>query len=80
MVARVRRSGLTPKLMSAWTGPWRIVTADKIYVYRVQNVVTGEVKDVPRACGTPPVLRGQILGDDGGFKGGVSTCFHTGRV
>ena len=46
MVARVWRPGSTPKLVSTWTGPWRIVTADKVHVYGVQNIVTGEVKDV----------------------------------
>ena len=45
MVARVRRSGSTPKLVNTWTGPRRIVTADKVHVYSVQNIVTGEVKD-----------------------------------
>ena len=31
--------------MSTWTGPWRIVTVDKVHVYGVQNIVTGEVKN-----------------------------------
>ena len=46
MVARVRRPGSTPKLVTTWTGPWRIVTADKVHVYDVQSIVTSEVKDV----------------------------------
>ena len=46
MVARARRPGSMPKLVSTWTGPWRIVTADKAHVYGVQNIVTGEVKEV----------------------------------
>ena len=46
MVARVRRPGSTPKLVSTWTDPWRIVTVDEVHVYGVQNIVTGEVKDV----------------------------------
>ena len=46
MVAWVRRSGSTPNLVSTWTGPWRIVTADKVHVYGVQNIVTSKVKDV----------------------------------
>ena len=45
MVARVRRPGLTPKLVSTWTGPRQIVTADKVHVYGVQNTITGDVKD-----------------------------------
>ena len=46
MVARVRRPDLTPKLVSTWTGLGRIVTVDKVHVYGVQNIVTGEVEDV----------------------------------
>ena len=46
MVARVRRSSLTPKSVSTWTGPWRIVTADKVPVYGLHNIVTNKVKDV----------------------------------
>ena len=42
MVARVRLPGSTPKWVSTWTGPWRIVTADKVHVYGVQNIVMGE--------------------------------------
>ena len=33
--------------MSTWTGPWRVVTtADKVHLHGVQNIVTGEVKNV----------------------------------
>ena len=46
MVARARRPGSMPKLVSTWIGPWRIVTADKVHVYGVQSIITGEVKDV----------------------------------
>ena len=46
IVARVRRPGSTPKLVSTWTGPWRIIAVDKVHVYDVQNIVTGEVKNV----------------------------------
>ena len=46
MVARVRRPGSTSKLVSTWTGPWRVVTADKVHVHGVQNIVMGEVKNV----------------------------------
>eukprot|EP00903_Cladosiphon_okamuranus_P017345 g15980.t1 len=46
LVARVRRSGLTPKLASTWTGPWRVVTAQQEHVYGVQNIISGEVRDV----------------------------------
>ena len=28
LYARVRRQGVTPKLVSTWTGPWRVVGAD----------------------------------------------------
>ena len=46
MVARVRRPGSTPKLVSTWTGPWRSVAADKVHMYGVQNTVTSKIKDV----------------------------------
>ena len=43
LYARVRRQGVTPKLMSTWTGPWRVVGADHSHVFSVQNIVSGEV-------------------------------------
>ena len=46
MVARVWRPGSTSKLVSTWAGPWRIVTANRMHVYGVQNIVTGEAKSV----------------------------------
>ena len=46
MGARVRWLGSTQKTMSTWTASWKIVTADKVHVYGVQNVIMGEVKDV----------------------------------
>ena len=46
LVARVRRSGSTPKLLMTWTGPWRVVVAEHPHVYGVQNIVSGEVRDV----------------------------------
>ena len=42
LYARVRRQGVTPKLMSTWTGPWRVVRADHSHVYSAQNVVSGK--------------------------------------
>ena len=50
MVARARRPRSTSKLVSTWTDSWRIVTADKLYVYGVQNFVTSEVKDLDVVC------------------------------
>ncbi|CAM9167122.1 unnamed protein product, partial [Sphacelaria rigidula] len=46
LAARMRRSGTTPKLVSTWTEPWRIVTAEQQHVCEVQNIVNGEVQDV----------------------------------
>ena len=34
---------MTPKLMSTWTGPWRVVGADHSHVFWVQNIVSGKV-------------------------------------
>ena len=33
LVARVRRSGSTPKLLMTWTGPWRVMVAQGPHVY-----------------------------------------------
>ena len=43
---------MTPKLMSTWTGPWRVVRADHSHVYSVQNIVSGKVHTahVARLC------------------------------
>ncbi|CAN0007804.1 unnamed protein product [Ectocarpus fasciculatus] len=46
LVTRVRRRGSTPKLLMIWTGPWRIVTAERPHVYGFQNIVMGEVRDI----------------------------------
>ena len=34
---------MTPKLMSTWTGPWRVVEADHFHVYPVQNIFSAKV-------------------------------------
>ena len=34
---------MTPKVMSTWTGPWRVVGANHSHVYSVQNIVSGKV-------------------------------------
>ena len=40
LVARVRRSCSTPKLLIIWTEPWRVVVAQRPHVYGVQNIVS----------------------------------------
>ena len=37
---RFWRSGSTPKLLMMWTGPWRVVVAQRPHVYGVQNIVS----------------------------------------
>ena len=44
LYARVRRPGVTPKLMATWTGPWRVVGANHEHVFDIQNIVTGRVQ------------------------------------
>ena len=46
LVARVSRQGKYRKLMSTWTGPWRVANDDKEYVYAVQHLVTAKPRDV----------------------------------
>ena len=43
LYARVRRQGVTPKLLSIWTGPRRVVGVDHAHVCSVQNIVSGAV-------------------------------------
>ena len=46
LVARESRQGKHRKLMSTWTGPWRVANDDKEHVYAVQHLVTAELRDV----------------------------------
>ncbi|CAM9475825.1 unnamed protein product [Ascophyllum nodosum] len=46
LVARVRKVGSAPKLVTTWTGPWRVVSGGSPHVYNVQDIVTGETKEV----------------------------------
>lgn len=43
LMARVRPPGKTSKLMSTWTGPWRVTNAPSPHVYQVQDIVSGHV-------------------------------------
>ena len=45
LVAGVSRQGKRRKLMSTWTGPWRVANDDKEHVYAVQHLVTAELRD-----------------------------------
>ena len=46
LVARVSRQGKHRKLMSTWTGSWRVANYGKEHVYAVQHLVTAELRDV----------------------------------
>ena len=46
VVARVLRSGSTTKFIMTWTGPWRVVVAQRPHVYGVQDIVSEEVRDI----------------------------------
>ena len=46
MVARVTRQVKRRKLMSHWTGPWRVSHGDKEHVHAAQHLVTTELRDV----------------------------------
>ena len=46
LVAWVQGGGSTLNLLMAWTEPWRVVVAQRLHVYGVQNIVSGEVRDV----------------------------------
>ena len=44
LVARVSRQGKRRKIMSPWTGPWRVANDEKEHVYALQHLV--ELRDV----------------------------------
>ena len=46
LVAKVRQAGKSPKLMSTWSGPWRVTNASRQHVYQVQNIVDGTISTV----------------------------------
>ena len=46
LVARVRKLGSAPKFVTASTGPRRVVSGGSPRVYNVQDIVTGETKEV----------------------------------
>ncbi|CAN0277268.1 unnamed protein product, partial [Scytosiphon promiscuus] len=43
LVAKVRQAGKASKLLSTWSGPWRITNASTPHVYHVQNIVDGKI-------------------------------------
>ena len=43
LYARVRRPGVTPKLMATWTGPWPVVGAHHPHLFEIQKIVSGRV-------------------------------------
>ncbi|CAN0217617.1 unnamed protein product [Ascophyllum nodosum] len=45
-VARVRKLGRVPKLLQTWTGPCRVVPGGSEHVCVVEDIVTGETKEV----------------------------------
>ena len=46
LVARFRELGSAPKLVTTRTGLWRVVSSGSPHVYNVQDIVTGETKEV----------------------------------
>ncbi|CAN0010642.1 unnamed protein product, partial [Choristocarpus tenellus] len=46
MVARFRKRGSRPKLVSTWTGLRRVVEAETPHVYQVQNIISKDLHEV----------------------------------
>ena len=46
LVTRVRKLSSAPKLVTTWTGPWRVVSSGSPHVYNVQDIVTGVTNEV----------------------------------
>ena len=43
LYARVRRAGVTPKLMATWTRPWRVIGVHHPHLFEIQNIVSCRV-------------------------------------
>ncbi|CAM9136518.1 unnamed protein product, partial [Laminaria digitata] len=43
LMARVRPPGKKSKLMSTWTGPWRVTNAPSLHVHQIQDIFIGQV-------------------------------------
>ena len=46
VLMRVRKLGSAPKLVTTWTEPWLVVSSWSPHVYNVQDIVTGETKEI----------------------------------
>lgn len=54
MVARGRKLGALPELVSTWIGPWRVMpAAEAQHGYIVETIVTGQCTTVHVAMGIP---------------------------
>ena len=45
-MAKVRQAGESPKLISTWSGSWRVASASRQHVYQVLNIVDGNISTV----------------------------------
>lgn len=64
----------TPRLMSTWAGPWRVVMAEQVHVYsyEMQNIVPG-------AANGFRVARLRLYADETLHATDVPARFHTGQ-
>ena len=46
LVALVRKMGSVPKVVQTWTGALRVVLGGTEYLYLMEDIVTGEIKEV----------------------------------
>ena len=54
LMARVRKLGSAPKLVTKWSGSWRVVSDGSSHVYNVQDIMTGKTKGFT-SCGCVPM-------------------------
>ena len=73
LYARVRRPGVTPKLMATGTGPWRVVGAHHPHLFEIQNIVSGRVH-------TAHVARLRFYADFRRCQECVSTRVQSGAI
>ena len=46
LVAQFRKLGSAPKLVTTWTGPWRVVSGGSPHLCNAQDIVTGKTKEI----------------------------------
>ena len=77
LMARVREPGRVPKLVHTWTGPWRFVPGGPEHVRVMEDIVTGETKEVHVARIRPYADSSLVVGTE--FHEVIEMTKHQGE-